>query len=469
MVKIGAKRIELDQKFVIQQPNNEVDEEGQNAVLVYLRNIIADNAPTAADFYRMHVKDLPPNFNWNWLVEREGSLPKRISKYYFREFGIKLTEHQLAYIGTLASDHCPRGTFLVDFTLTFDWRDGDFKDKGSCFWNEDGSRKGALQILAHNKVMAMRFYDPKHPERGKGRAWVAKTKFGFAVFNGYGYTTAVIARILADWSGLTYRRIKLFNNGDADGTLYINHYKTNDASDGAYDGHDGFAFALGKWEAIHDLEEFDLKYYDRCCASCYDGMSRATAVNIRGSDDLYCSECAPRFKKRCPDCRRIWHRFFMYGVTSGKQVCPECREKHYFYCDACGKWNSKNELSYQHVVEGKDYCDTCYSRLQITRRTSTTATSFTIGSSSTTVNFPRPRSPWGEVNAPVQQPLPEPPLQEEPEFTWTWDTTHADFFPQNPDSDYALVEGVNRVLEWNDVISEWTYWDSGELFVWPPV
>src|SRR4029450_13317044 len=210
-------KIQLDAPFILETPDGDISDVGQNEIEWMLSNALL---PT-----------LPDDFIWKWTTNR-GSLPKRIQSYYYKEHGKKLDSVLIGEIGNQGKRHASVATTLVlDFTKELDWRDGDFGDGGSCFW---GKKTGAPAMIEETGY-AVRAYKPigaytpaealkvSRKRRGYARAWFAKVSDNrLIVFNGYGEASITFARWLALLFNCTYKRIGLTNNGVGEGTLWIN-------------------------------------------------------------------------------------------------------------------------------------------------------------------------------------------------------------------------------------------------------
>lgn len=322
-VKIGAKKLPLDEKFVINVPNNTIDERGREAIKDALFSVGLNHG-------RSHWSStpLPADWNWDWLItqgEYRGTFPKRVAKYFALVHNIKLDANELSTIGSIAKKYCPTGEFTVDLTHKFDWEAGDFGDRGSCFWNGSAD---ARKVLKRNKALAIRFYDQLG--KGNARAWVAQAPFGWVVFNGYGHSTPTIARILADYVGYVYKKIELVNHGSVDGLLYINHYAT--------EVHDDKNFAIGTYEDLTGLSRYDLQWYAKTCRECYGliNENHEHYMNRRyAASGPYCGKCFARIHKHCSMCKK---EFYIDDVSrvGGRYYCHSCEEATFDSCTDCG-------------------------------------------------------------------------------------------------------------------------------------
>lgn len=207
-----------NEKHTITFGDGEIDENGQLIIADYLYNSTGFT--------------LPDWWQWTNVVARgkySGTFVKRVRKY-LNERGYKLTQAQCSELGSLIGENCESNKeYHFRFTKK-DWQDGDFADGGSCYWN---SRFFCREIIKSNGGGAIQFFtNNEETEYGIGRAWLIKSKIckdnqnDWIVFNGYGLTTLKIARILSQYLGLSYRRVKLCNQfkqlNDENSNFYIN-------------------------------------------------------------------------------------------------------------------------------------------------------------------------------------------------------------------------------------------------------
>lgn len=312
------------EKHVVSMPKGTISAAGIEAIQSVLCEELLDT--------------LPDNWEWKATVggkgEYVGTFPKRLSKYYYQKSKKKLDSDFLGKIGSLVSQYSAKQTdYLIDYTQSFDWRSGDFGDDGSCFW---GCRSGARVALQNSGAYAVRFYSGEEVDNGEGRAWLAKYKNGWVCFNGYGLETAHIAQVVSTDLGLPYKRIKLVNNGDDCGVLWINSRM------GYYIGND----------AIQYDDLLDLRI--ECCNHCECGSE--SEVEINGTH--YCMNCAYETFFYCEDCGGWCDNDFCNRVGD-RSVCDDCLT-NYTFCQHCEEYYPSDDVT---EIDGKDYCDDCRDRL----------------------------------------------------------------------------------------------------------
>lgn len=294
-----------------------------------------------------YVPGLPQTWNWAWVVTGRaayvGTLPKRIWKYYYRTFGVKLPDTVVSQIGNIARANTETSAaYEFEFVTKIDWRAGDFGDGGSCYW---GSRGAALELLADNGGFAVRFYEEG---KGKGRAWMYQIQDGvYVLWNGYGFqgdSTLTIARVVATYLGMSYRRINLTNWNVDSGTLYINS---------------GRGFLIGAADIIegmddeYDFQWGDQEYYDTC-ANCGDGLHEDEGY-YAPDDNTYCESCYYELFDTCELCGETHDREHITYVESTREnVCHECLDARFTMCDNCGDYYPIGDV---YERGGEWYCE----------------------------------------------------------------------------------------------------------------
>lgn len=210
--------------------------------------------------------------DWKWMGQR-GTLTKRISKWYYEEYKKNLLDVTLTAIGNAVRREIVKNQeYHIDFTKKFNWRDGQFADGGSCFW--DSRAEARVKMEESGKFLAVRFFrendqgtfikntvkinqkenifyakDDRYTYSGIARAWaytdeiVRKDKSYpvWIIFNGYGIATKQIASIIATFHNQSVKRITVTNNSHTHGGLYIN----------------GDGYLIGNESLIKDIASFD--------------------------------------------------------------------------------------------------------------------------------------------------------------------------------------------------------------------
>jgi hypothetical protein len=146
--------------------------------------------------------------------------------------------------------------------------------------------------------------------RGYARAWLAAiSPRAFVVFNGYGETSLQFARLLALLWKCSYKAISLSNDGNDDGTLYIN----------------GSNYAVGSVEVISHIETYDFGWEEvrrsPSCANCDCEYDREDGYFAEDIGCTVCSDCA----MFCEACENYFTRYVRVR-DDGASRCNECEE-----------------------------------------------------------------------------------------------------------------------------------------------
>ncbi|MEO0564448.1 MAG: hypothetical protein AAF125_20255 [Chloroflexota bacterium] len=246
----------LHHRYRMAAPTGTISPSGVREIysLIYQQNLLEGDWKKKNPDYdgNQYLPSLPDEWDWVWVVsdaaDYRGKFPKRVSQYYRKVFNLKTPDRFTEAVGNVARAHSEDATeYIFDFTDAFDWEEGSFGDDGSCFW---GGNSHARVMLREGGARAVRFYDDKG--RGIARAWVypIEAEGLYIVFNGYGFPgnpTLTIARALARFMERRYKQVVLTNNGEDEGTLWING---------------GSGYVLGKASRIEDLFHYDLNLPD---------------------------------------------------------------------------------------------------------------------------------------------------------------------------------------------------------------
>lgn len=142
--------------------------------------------------------NLPNSFDWS-SETRNGRITRRISKYAYSEYGVRLSPSTITIFGNIFNQNLVKEMeYRFDLTRNFYWERGEFSDEKSCFWTD--KLPSRLEIERANG-WAIRFYDNKSG-KGIGRAWAVGLDNGnVVVFNTYGatLTTKKVGVIMSDF------------------------------------------------------------------------------------------------------------------------------------------------------------------------------------------------------------------------------------------------------------------------------
>jgi hypothetical protein len=348
----------LDKRFTISLPLGSISEEGKRLISHYIdtQNLRSDLWQSANPTEtRVFLPNLPFDWAWEWVIkgrgEYVGTFPKRASKFYWQVHNLKCPNAFVQELGNLARQHSSDSvTYEFDFVNQFNWISGDFGDKHSCFW---GSRDAARQILTDNNALAMRFYKD---DSGIARAWLAQLSDNrFIIFNGYGFqanSTLTIARVLATYLGLSYKRIALENFGKNDGTLWINS---------------GIGYLISTSEQAENISEYDLEFQSQSedlheCYSCGNTIHEDDSYNAP-NDEIYCQDCFYETFAYCEHCGEADYREDMSYIDNVGDVCESCVDRRYTYCNRCYEYHPNDSVI---EVEGDYFCDNCAEKVATT-------------------------------------------------------------------------------------------------------
>lgn len=304
---------------------------------------------------------LPQDWVWQYRVtdgEYTGKFSKRVGKYVHQATGGKLTDAQRAWVGKVAREHqADSKPMYFDITDTFDWRDGDFADGGSCFWGDNRGAKTAMED--DEDFYAIRFYSEQ--QAGVGRAWLhVVDEQCIVIFNAYGpYETLEIAHLLAQRQGseYIYKQIELANFGQDTGMLYINGC--------------GKGYAVCEkthWLCDQGSYDFELDVPHEChCAMCGCGVYEEDTSYVEGYDGVICSDCFDNHFFHCSSCGDAYNdaeaRYIeIPGQRHQKTVCSYCFGGDYFECTICDCNYSKEHLAWEDDDTAM-ICSVCYDDL----------------------------------------------------------------------------------------------------------
>lgn len=340
--------LETNIRYTLTSPAGTITHEGINQVLQFIQQQRLYNDDWKAqnpDANLSYLPALPETWDWVWVktgrAEYVGTLPKRVSKFYYKQHGIRCPSNFLQLLGNIARQHTDDNHhYVFEFVNQFDWNAGEFGDHGSCYW---GGRGAALEILAENGAYAIRFYGDDN--QGIGRAWVVEVDSNLCiVFNGYGFaghSTLVIARVMALHFGWTYKKIVVTNYGFTSGTVWING---------------GIGYAVGTPDEVDKIHEYDLEFGEaNFCHNCGDAITEDEAYH--GTDDeQYCESCYYSLFDDCSFCGATHWQDDLYHTNDG-YVCDWCLGQHYARCERCDEYYRSNAGV---AKEDSWYCESCY-------------------------------------------------------------------------------------------------------------
>ena len=216
-----GKSVECDVLLDVETPAGLISESGIQAVADYLYGELS--------WYGIFAHVRHPDFSHDW-TNKQGNFPKRVAKLALQH-GYKLSPPVMAHVGNIARAHTSSGTtHRVEFTRDLNADAENFAYEGSCWWGSEYHSRCALKQMGG---FGIRTFDT--PGRVSGRAWLLPLKNNgesvrlvddgdpmdadaFVIFNAYEHEGYEFARIVAQLTGMSYRRIQFQCN-----PMYVNN------------------------------------------------------------------------------------------------------------------------------------------------------------------------------------------------------------------------------------------------------
>lgn len=95
------------------------------------------------------------------------------------------------------------------------------------------------------------------------------------------------------------------------------------------------------------------------CKNCYKHLPLENAAFI--NEDMVCKECKEKLVATCDICQMEVPEIDLISVCHQgytDEICPDCLENNFFYCDHCGELNHQDELN---QIGNKNFCSSCAS------------------------------------------------------------------------------------------------------------
>jgi len=342
----NISEIQTDKRYQHTLANDIIPVESQHEIKSYVTFIVNDHRDENSPYISI---GWPITWQWDWLVSKgdyAGTLPKRVSKFLWKLYGFKINSKQMAKIGNIARQNIEKDReFEFEFTNLIDWNHGDFDDEGSCYWTEKRSAKGMLES-DNDLFCAIKLY--RHGA-GYARAWMLPTKKrdGIILFNGYGLRTITIARMLADWLGLSYQSISLYNNEERHGMLWINS---------------GSEYIISTPAIAHNTSTINLNIYQPpslYCNSCEDTIIEGEDEYFHVQDSIVCYSCYETQTFFCDSCEELHWTSVSNDINDSQfNYCNDCTSNHTDNCISCDTAWLENDLVTD-AMEGELYCPDC--------------------------------------------------------------------------------------------------------------
>ena len=325
---------------------------------------------------------LPYTFSSEWLITnkgeddgRVGTMPKRISKYLYKGYKLKISSAFMAEIGNIARTHTLKDDIYVfDITQRLTWDAGDFGDDGSCYFG--GEYNHSRVGLINAEQYALRLFRPKEEKVEinrvfaiKSRSWVCSRRKAHITYS----ETTTNCSCLYCRNAISARRNDLAKYGNILLTEDVIEYRTYPAGAGygrawlVEQDNNLITFnAYGEYQLMQIsriLSTIMGKSYRKTIVDHYsgglylngDGCVIGTYISDLKHITLNFSVCITEPMCTCSSCgneileEALWH--------IDTPMCTECYNEYVSNCDHCHEavWTS-NTFSLGHDI----YCETCY-------------------------------------------------------------------------------------------------------------
>lgn len=339
-------QFEIGKRYTVSMPVGTITESGIREIekFIGLQRINTDDwLERNPDNKARFLNALPDSWSYQWVItgrgEYVGTFPKRVSKYYWQEYQLKCPNAFVAELGQIARrNSASESSYIIDFAERLNWNAGDYGDSSSCLW---GTYEHGRDIMESEGVMAVRFYNEAGD--GYGRAWLYKLRDDlWIVWNGYGIEggTIAIGRVLSQFWGVSYKKIRLSNNGRDSGAVWINN---------------GAGYVIGQADKLTKIRVFDLNFgIPYPCENCGDEISEDDRYYAPDSE-IYCEDCFSQYCDYCAHCGETFWRDDMHYVGDC-DVCEWCLDSHYTRCDKCGEYHRHRDI---HEHKKGHFCEGC--------------------------------------------------------------------------------------------------------------
>lgn len=231
----GHGWLDNDSRVKVELAAGEISDEGLDAIRALLMqpSYDLDFDSDARYAWRRMAHGVPDALGPKWQT-KDGNYTKRLSRYAYKEFSLKLPPEVVSEVGNIARAHSAGIDFEIDVTRNLNLPAEDFAHADSCYWQSYSSSRCTLKS---NGGFGLRTFGDGGWRPVKGRAWViplrkdgddnlvptfnTEASDAFIVFNGYGDLSGYsAARIMAHMAGMTYRKVgfsgsPMYVNGDS--------------------------------------------------------------------------------------------------------------------------------------------------------------------------------------------------------------------------------------------------------------
>jgi hypothetical protein len=313
----------------------------------------------------------------DWATKR-GTWPKRVARR-LHTLKVAINNNDLSKIGKIARESCISGEdYILYVKKRIDWRQGDYADDGSCYWN---SKKDAKKMVVDAGGGALCLHLAN--DEKLARCWWVPWKNSYVLFNGYtmrgdNMSLTSFSRMVMDLTEMTYyRKVRLSNRGITSGLLWINSEAgfivgNKDVQQIERVDLDILPYCHSCGERFEEEENIDdyKSYCDSCwdeddnsveCYSCGRRVSEGDEYYVEAEDHYYCQHCYSERFSYCSNCDNDARRNRGANIN-GEFVCEECLDEYWTKCHECGKWVPNDEAIHPSCSD-EGYCQECADEL----------------------------------------------------------------------------------------------------------
>lgn len=214
-------------------PAGVLSAEGRQEIANYLLNKRYDTSDSETQRQWIGVGQNLAIIGDNWQT-KEGNYPKRVSRYAYKNWGLKINADVMSEIGNIGARHTVSVDFDIEFSRLLDQTATEWGHAGSCWWQSYYHCRCAMKSNGGIGVRSVKVGRGKGKKEVLGRAWIyplkkitekapldtvsgwlvptfnTETPDAFVVFNGYGNLTGYAApRLIANMQGMTYRKVNM--------------------------------------------------------------------------------------------------------------------------------------------------------------------------------------------------------------------------------------------------------------------
>lgn len=263
-------------------------------------------------------------------VSYSGAWTTRAAKKFFNLYGEKIDEKLLSEIGGFLGQYKKEFTAHFKITEIFDWKPGDFAERGgqSCWWEGRNYCRVGLAARPNGKVILFYKDQEQHDafegKKGIGRSWMLEYPDKAFIFNAYGVSLSDTAVVLSSQFNLKHKKIRIESD-----KAYINAGNFNNSE--REGGDVGLGYVLSA--DVSGVTENSL-----------------VAVENFATNAAHCHHC--KNSHRPVDLRFIEQRI----------LCASCINELYPTCEVCGE--RVNKVTEVHYERGRiiKMCDGCIKR-----------------------------------------------------------------------------------------------------------